>query len=132
MNVKTKKTIAAVAVLAVLIAVVVGCWLTFGAKGTAGQKTITVEVTFGDKTTKDFSITTNEEFLRGALEQEKLIEGEDGEYGLFVKTVDGVTVDDSKQEWWNFTKGGEMLNTGVDATPIADGESYEIVLTTGY
>ena len=30
------------------------------------------------------------------------------------------------------TKGGEMLMTGVDDTMIADGESYEITLTTGW
>ena len=66
------------------------------------------------------------------LEQEGLVAGEESEYGLFVKTVDGYTADDSNQEWWCFTKNGESLTTGVDTTPIADGEHFEATLTVGY
>jgi len=60
------------------------------------------------------------------------VAGDESQYGLFVKTVAGVTIDESKQEWWNFTKGGEPLFTGVDTTPIADGDKFEITLTVGY
>ena len=42
------------------------------------------------------------------------------------------TADESIQQWWCFTKGGEMLMTGVDTTPIADGEHYEITFTVGW
>ena len=84
-----------------------------------------------DKTFDSISATAVE-YLRGALEQEALIAGEESDYGLFVKTVDGVTADDANQEWWCFTKGGEMLETGVDSTPIADGDTFEITLTQGY
>ena len=62
----------------------------------------------------------------------RLIAGDESEYGLFVKTVDGETADDANQEWWCFTKGGEMLMTGVDDTMIADGEQYEATLTVGW
>ena len=95
-------------------------------------KTIAVEVVHKDESKKQLEISTDEEYLRGALEQENLIAGEESDYGLFVKTVDGETVDDGNQEWWCFTKDGEMLNTGVDSTPIADGEHYEITFTVGY
>ena len=46
--------------------------------------------------------------------------------------MDGETADESKQEWWKLTKEGEMVNTGADVTPIADGEHYELTLTVGY
>ena len=46
--------------------------------------------------------------------------------------VNGIAADDSKQEWWCFTKGGEEMMTGVDTTPIADGDAFEITLTEGY
>ena len=101
-------------------------------QGTAGEKNIEVAVIFGDGTSSNHAIKTSEEFLRGALEQEKLISGEESQYGLFVKTVDGVTADDSKQEWWFFSKDGQMLETSVDSTPIADGDHFEITLTSGY
>ena len=72
------------------------------------------------------------ENLRGALEQESLIAGSESDYGLYVVTVDGETADEAQQQWWCFTKSGEMLMTGVDDTMIADGDAYEITLTTGW
>ncbi|MBR7184260.1 MAG: DUF4430 domain-containing protein [Clostridia bacterium] len=97
----------------------------------AGSKTITVDIVTADGTTTK-TITTDAEFLRGALEQEKLIAGDESQYGLFVKTVNGVTINEANQEWWCFTKGGEALFSGVDTTPIADGDKFEITLTVGY
>ena len=85
-----------------------------------------------DESSKSYDISTDEEFLRNALEQENLIEGTESDYGLFVLTVDGYTVDDAKQEWWGFSKDGESLMTGVDDTPINDGDHFEITLMVGY
>ena len=129
---KNKKTIIAVVALLVLIAAAVIAWVCLKPEASAGDKTITVAVVHADGTQKDFTIQTDAEFLRGALEQEGLIEGTESEYGLYVTAVDGETADDSEQQWWCFTKGGEMLMTGVDSTPIADGEQYEITLTVGW
>ena len=97
-----------------------------------GSKQISVSVFFADSTEKTYEISTDAEYLRGALEEQNLISGDESEFGLFVTTVDGVTVDSSKEEWWCFTKGGESLMSGVDTTPIADGDGFEITLTTGY
>ena len=49
-----------------------------------------------------------------------------------MKTVNGITADESKQQWWCFARNGETLSTGVDATPIADGDAFTATLTTGY
>ena len=86
----------------------------------------------GSISSPDFQIQTDAESLRGALEQESLIAGSESEYGLFVETVDGETADMGAEEWWCFTKGGEMLATGVDDTMIADGEHYEASFTVGW
>ena len=125
------KIIAAVAVLIVAAAALAAVYFAFGPKGAAGEKPITVEVVLPDGSTET-AITTDEAYLRGALEQEGMIAGEESEYGLFVTAVNGVAADDSKEQWWCFTKDGESLATGVDSTPIADGEHYEITLTEGY
>ena len=125
------KIIAAVAVLIVAAAALAAVYFAFGPKGAAGEKTITVEVVLPDGSTET-AITTDEAYLRGALEQEGMIAGEESEYGLFVTAVNGVAADDNKEQWWCFTKDGESLATGVDSTPIADGEHYEITLTEGY
>lgn len=126
------KIVAAVVALIVVAAAVVCIYLNFGPKASGGEKTITVDVVLLDGSDTETTITTEEEFLRGALEQEGMIQGEESEYGLFVTTVNGVAADDSKEQWWCFTRDGESLATGVDSTPIADGEHYEITLTEGY
>lgn len=95
-----------------------------------GSKTITVTVIQEGVEDKVFTIHTDAEFLRGALEQEKLIEGTESQYGLFVTTVDGVAVDESLRQWWCLNDGeGNMLDTGVDSTPIADGDAFQFVLS---
>lgn len=130
-----KKTIKIMAALVLLVALVLGAVLAYGhfrPQAQIGDKTISVEVVHADKSVKSFSISTDAESLQAALEPEGIISGEDGPYGMFVKTVDGETVDDAAEEWWCFTKGGESLMTGVGDTMIADGESYEITFTVGW
>lgn len=95
-----------------------------------GSKTITVTVIQEGVEDKVFTIHTDAEFLRGALEQEKLVEGSESQYGLYVTTVDGVAVDESLRQWWCLNDGeGNMLDTGVDSTPIADGDAFQFVLS---
>ena len=92
-----------------------------------GATTITVEVTAEDKTVT-FTIHTDGTTLRQALEENSLIAGDESDYGLYVKTVDGMTADyDADGLYWAFYKSGEYLMTGVDPTEIADGEQYEFV-----
>ena len=79
---------------------------------------------------ESFTIETDAEYLRQALEQEGLIEGDESEYGLFVTVVNGIAADDSQSQWWAFSKDGVMLETGVDSTPVADGDQFEATLST--
>lgn len=95
-------------------------------------KKLTITVVHGDGSSKELEVSTEAENLREALEPEGIIAGDESEFGLFIKTVDGETADDSKQQWWAVTKGGEMAETGVDSIIIADGESYEFTLITGW
>ena len=104
----------------------------FMPKGMEGEKTITVKVVHGDGSEKDFKYGTNEAYLGAVIQENKLVEGEDGPYGLFMTSVDGEKVDDSKQQWWCLTKGGEQVNTSADQTPIKDGDTFELTLTEGY
>ena len=96
-----------------------------------GLKTVTVDVVTL-KETVTFTLETEAQTLREALEENDLVEGTESEYGLFVTSVNGVVADEANQEWWCFTKSGESLMTGVDGIQIADGDHYEITLTSGY
>lgn len=129
---KTKHLRMLLLVFAVLIAATVLCTACTQAEPQVGVKTITVQIIVDGQDTVTKSITTEAEYLREALDGENLLIGEEGPYGLFVKTVNGITADDAKQQWWCFTKGGADLFTGVDTTPIADGDTFEITLKTGY
>lgn len=101
-------------------------------EATQEEITFTVTVVYEDATTEDFAITTTATTLRAALEAEGLIAGTESEYGLYVQTVNNITADESLQQWWCLTKGGEMWSNGVDTTEISDGEQYELTLTTGW
>ena len=92
--------------------------------------TITVQVKGSDGAITDFVITTSATNLRGALEEENLASGEEGPYGLYVKVVNGETADyDVDKSYWSFYKGDDYLMTGVDDTPISDGDVFRIEYT---
>lgn len=127
----SKKTkIIAGAVLALLVIAALLLFVFTRPAGDGGNKDIVFQVTHSDGSVKEFDISTDSENLRGALEQEGLISGEESSYGLYVTAIDGETADDSLSQWWCFTKDGVMLNTGVDDTMISDGEHYEAAIDT--
>ena len=135
MNIKqhnTKKIIIALVLLIISVAVLWGIYQATIKSPVQGDKTITVEVIHKDGSLISFEYHTDREYLGETLTDEGLVSGESGAYGMFITTVDGETADDSRQEWWCITKNQEQLNTSADQTPIADGEKYELTLTTGY
>lgn len=89
-------------------------------------------VTKSDGSEQTFDIKTDKKTVGEALLDEKLIEGEDSEYGLYVKTVDGETLDfNADGMYWAFYINGEYAMTGVDQTPIEEGAAYSFVATKG-
>lgn len=132
MTKQTKKLLALAGAALVLIAVLVGVWLMNAPQGAAGAKALELTVVYADGSADAFSFSTDAEFLRAALEEQQLVAGDESEYGLFIKTVNGVTADESQQQWWCVTKDGAEVMTGVDSTPIADGDHFELTLKTGW
>ena len=125
-----KKTLFAVAALAVAAALMLGLWQLTRPQAQAGDKTVVVEVVHADESRREFTCRTGEEYLGPLLLEEKLAEGEMSAYGLFITTVDGETARESLRQWWCITKGGERVDTGADATPIADGDHFELTMST--
>lgn len=93
------------------------------------KKTVSLTVTVkGSGGTKTFTYETDKSTVGAALLEEGLIEGEQGQYGLYVKVVDGETADwDTDGTYWAFYVNGEYAMTGVDSTPIEEGATYEFV-----
>lgn len=72
-----------------------------------------------------YLIHTDEEFVGSALIAHELIEGEEGPYGLYIKSVLGQVLDyETDGMYWSFYVGGEYAMTGVDLTPVTEGEAY--------
>lgn len=81
----------------------------------AEQKEVNVEV------------HTDEETVGAALMDCGILAGEDGPYGLYIKTVNGDTYDyEEDGKYWAFYINGEYGMTGVDVTTIAEGDYYAL------
>lgn len=90
-----------------------------------GEKAFDFDVTFSNGETACFTIHTDAETVGEALLEQKLIAGDESEWGLYVKTVCDETLDyDADGMYWAFYINGEYAQTGVSQTPIAEGESY--------
>ncbi|MBQ3150959.1 MAG: DUF4430 domain-containing protein [Clostridia bacterium] len=122
--------VAVIAIIAVAAGILYNSFSAEEAKH-PGEKTVTVNVVLPDET-KTFEHTTREVYLRGLFEEMQIVEGEESDYGLYVKTVCGVTVNDSNEEWWNFRINGQTTSTGVETALFADGDVIDIVLMQGY
>lgn len=97
---------------------------------TGTEITITVAVTGKAGETTETEIKTTADNLGDALVSSGLVEDNQGDYGLYILTVNGETADyNVDQSYWSLSKDGEALMTGASSTPIADGEHYELTYT---
>ena len=97
----------------------------------SGKKTVTVEVE-AEENKITFTVKTDAETLGDALLENKLVEGDEGQYGLFVTSVNGIKADYSADgRYWAFYIGDEYAATGVDGEKLGDDSDtvYRLVYT---
>lgn len=90
-----------------------------------GSKCMTVEVvdSVGAKVT--FTVNTEKETVGEALQELGIIDGEEGDYGLYIKSVNGITADyQTDGSYWAFYISGDYAMTGADMTDIAEDAVY--------
>ena len=128
-----QKTIALGAiVLVVLLVVLYTVWNSTRPATEEGSKTITVEVVHKDKSKNTFTYKTDAEYLEEVLVGEDLVEGEEGQYGLYIKVVDGEKADyDEDGAYWSIEQDGEPSVLGAGEMPVHDGDSFALVYTIG-
>ncbi len=107
-------------------------WRAYKPTAQTGGKTVTVNIDHLNGDDTSYTICTEEEYLRGVLEQEALVSGPETEYGLWVQTLDGETADDTLQQWWGYDVNGEMALYGVDEQVVTDGDVYDFTLNVGW
>lgn len=77
----------------------------------------------GNETT--VTVKTDKKMVGEALLDEKIVEGEMGDYGLYVKKVNGIVADyDADQTYWAFYIDDAYAMTGIDETEITAGSTY--------
>lgn len=98
-----------------------------GAELGEGDTAFSLTITDGDGVQTHVTVNTDAATVGEALEALGLIRGEEGAYGLYVETVNGITADyDTDKTYWAFYINGEYAMTGVDATELVPGDSYEL------
>lgn len=127
-----RRTLILYCLLVALLTGAFAVWQTYKPEAHKGSKTITVNIDHLEGEDKTYTIHTDEEYLRGALEQENLIDGTESEYGLYVLTVDGETADETETQWWGYDVNGTLAEYGVDGQVVTDGDVYDFALNTGW
>jgi len=100
---------------------------------TKGNKNIEVTVkSEKDNHEKTHKHSTDAETLGLALDEMGIVEVDASQSSRFVIAADGLQADANNQEWWNLKINGENSQTGIDDTPIKDGDKIELILTIGW
>ena len=98
-----------------------------GAVTELGEGSKTFELTVEDKegVIHSYRIHTDEEMVGFALIEHELIEGEQGQYGMYIKSVLGqVLAYETDGLYWAFYVGDQYSMIGVDQTPVEHEAQY--------
>ena len=97
-----------------------------------GKTEFPLTVTDGDGNEIHITVRTDKTVVGEALQELGLLEGEEGPYGLYVKTVNGIRADyDRDKVYWAFYINGEYAVSGVDVTEITAGDTYALKVEKG-
>lgn len=128
-----------VAVVLVLVTMLFGCsnqakvsQNTPTENATVAKKNITIEVVDSSEKSTVYDVSTEAEFLRGAMDDAEGLEysGEEGAYGMMVKTVNGELADyNTNGAYWAFNVNGAYCNHGIDTQPVNNGDEFVIAYT---
>ena len=131
MKKNTKLSLALVVLLA-LMALFTGLYLSSRPQPASGLKSITVTVVHSDKSEKTVAFQTEKDYLGDLLLSEGLAAGEQGQFGLYIKEVDGEVADYSVNgAYWALFEGDNYATQGADTTPLIDGARFRLVYTIG-
>lgn len=94
-----------------------------------GAHNVLIEVKIGGRSVT-LTVRSDKDNLADILTESKLAEGDNSEYGLYIKKVNGVYADyETDNAYWGLSKNGEPTAVGASAITIKDGEHYELVYT---
>ena len=90
-----------------------------------GEKSFLFEVHLEDGSINSITVNTDKNTVGEALLEYAIIDGEQGDYGLYVKSVNGIIADyDVNGAYWAFYINGNYAPSGVDLTEINENDVY--------
>ena len=96
-----------------------------------GENSFTLEIVDKDGKKITATIKCDDTIVGDALQAYGIIAGEEAEYGLYIKSVNGITADyDKDGSYWAFYVNGEYAVTGVDMAEIENGATYTLAVET--
>lgn len=123
-----KKILSLIFFATMIMIFIVGC----GKKDDVSQseatsKAFTLTVTDREGVETIFDIQTEKKTVGEALIDEGLIEGTEGEYGLYITKVNGIeAIYENDGTYWAFYINGQYATSGVDTTDVEDGARYDL------
>lgn len=127
-----KKVMIGIAALAAVAALMAVVFFVFREKPVEGNKQVTIEVVNQAQETTSYTVRTDAEYLRQAMEEADglTFSGTESEYGMMVDTVNGERADYTLDgAYWSFFVNDAYCNYGIDTQPIEDGDTFSIVYT---
>ena len=127
---KQTKIIAAAVALVVVLGLLLGLYFATRPDTQDGTKSFTVVVVHANGESKEFDYRSDEEYVGTVLIEDGLIEGAEGQWGMYISHVDGErAVYEEDGAYWALYIGEEYATNGVELTPIEDGATYKLVYT---
>ena len=91
----------------------------------SGEKSFSFVVVDGEGKEVSCEIKTDKGIVGDALMELGLIAGEEAQFGLYIKKVNGIYADyDVTGTYWAFYVDGSYAMAGIDMTEIVDGSVY--------
>ncbi len=96
------------------------------------EKSFIFEVVDKDGVKTQTEIDTDKKILGEALQDLGLIKGEEGDFGIYIKEVNGIVADyDIDGTYWAFYINDAMSMKGADQVEIVDGDVYSFRVEKG-
>ena len=124
------KKILWVIIAVLLVAALAVAYFLTRPSGNDDLKDFTLVIVHKDGVEKKMEMRSDAEFLGPVLQEKGIIEGDMGDYGLYIKKVDGEkAVFEEDGAYWAFYVGDAYAPLGIDQTPIEAGVIYKLVYT---
>ena len=127
---KNKKQVIILIVLVLAVAAMIATYFLTRPQATEGTKEFTLVIVHKDGKSSEKTHTTDKEYLGEYLEEEGIIKGAEGPYGIYIHSVEGENaVYEEDNAYWAFFEGENYANLGIDQTPIQDKAVYKLIWT---